>query len=171
MAVPNQLINNKKERMNYLGINKQKVTPVVSELNNLLCNYHVYYQNLRNFHWNIQGENFFDLHNKFEELYNDARLKIDEIAERILTLRHRPLSRLTDYLAIAKIPEATLIAEDRKMVLIILENHQMLIENLRNVIKTAGKVEDEGTIDMAGSFLENLEKISWMLDAWATRKL
>jgi len=171
MAVPNQLINNKKERMNYLGINKQKVTPVVSELNNLLCNYHVYYQNLRNFHWNIQGENFFDLHNKFEELYNDARLKIDEIAERILTLRHRPLSRLTDYLAIAKIPEATLIAEDRKMVLIILENHQMLIENLRIVIKTAGKVEDEGTIDMAGSFLENLEKISWMLDAWATRKL
>jgi len=157
--------------MNYLGIKQERVTPVVSELNKLLCNYHVYYQNLRNFHWNIQGENFFDLHNKFEELYNDARLKIDEIAERILTLRHRPLSRLTDYLAIAKIPEATLVEADRNMVLIIIENHQTLIENLRIVIKTAGEIEDEGTINMAGGFLENLEKTSWMLDAWSSRKL
>lgn len=157
--------------MNYLGFDKKKVTPVVNSLNTLLCNYHVYYQNLRNFHWNIQGENFFDLHNQFEALYNDARLKIDEVAERILTLRHRPLSRLTDYLNKAEVEEATYIDNDRKMVLTILENHRILISNLREVIQIAGEAEDEGTIDMAGSFLENLEKKSWMMDAWATRKL
>lgn len=173
MNAPNQLINQKNNQtnMNYLGFEKEKVTPVVSELNTLISNYHVYYQNLRNFHWNIQGQNFFDLHNQFEELYNDARLKIDEIAERILTLRHRPLSRLTDYLTISKIKEATLVDDDRKMVLTILQNHQMLISNLRKVIKLASTAEDEGTIDMASSFLEYLEKKSWMLDAWATRKL
>ena len=157
--------------MNYLGFGKDKVTPVVKELNNLICNYHVYYQNLRNFHWNIQGENFFDLHSQFEELYNDARLKIDEVAERILTLRHRPKSRISDYLSSAKIEEAPVLNDDREMVLTILKNHRELISNLRNIITVAGDLNDEGTIDMAGSFLENLEKKSWMLDAWATRKI
>ena len=172
MGAPNQFLNQKNHnKMNYLGFDKTKVTPVVSELNNLLCNYHVYYQNLRNFHWNIKGENFFELHNQFEGLYNDARLRIDEIAERILTLRHRPLSRITDYLTIATIPEATLIEDDREMVLIILKNHKTLIANLREIINLASEAKDEGTIDMVGSFLESLEKKSWMLDAWATRKL
>jgi len=173
MKAPHQFFNQitNKKNMNYLGFEKEKVTPVVSELNTLLCNYHIYYQNLRNFHWNIQGENFFDLHNQFEELYNDARMKIDEIAERILTLRHRPLSRLTDYLSVAEIKEATLVEDDRMMVLTILKNHRILISNLRAVIKTAGEAEDEGSIDMAGGFLESLEKKSWMLDAWANRKL
>ncbi len=171
MKAPNQLFNLKKERMNYLGFDKKEVTPVVGELNILLCNYSVYYQNLRNFHWNIQGENFFELHAQFEELYNDARLKIDEIAERILTLRHRPLSRLTDYLTVAKIPEATLVEDDAKMVKTILENHKILISNLREVLKVAATADDEGTIDMAGGFLKGLEKKSWMLDAWSNRKL
>jgi len=173
MNAPGQFLKQKNNQtnMNYLGFDKAKVTPVVSELNSLLCNYHIYYQNLRNFHWNIQGENFFELHNQFENLYNDARLKIDEVAERILTLRHRPLSRLTDYLTISTIPEATLIEEDRDMVLIILENHKVIIANLREVIKLASEAEDEGTVDMAGGFLESLEKKSWMLDAWTTRKL
>ncbi len=155
--------------MNYLGFKNEDIRPVVNELNKLLSNYHIYYQNLRNFHWNIKGENFFDLHNQFEELYNDARLKIDEIAERILTLRHQPISRFSEYLEVGNIEESRMLAEDREMVLTILDNHQILIQNLRAVIESAGKVDDEGTIDMAGSFLENLEKKSWMLDAWAAR--
>lgn len=155
--------------MNYLGFKNEDIRPVVNELNKLLSNYHIYYQNLRNFHWNIKGENFFDLHNQFEELYNDARLKIDEIAERILTLRHQPISRFSEYLEVGNIEESRMLVEDREMVLTILDNHQILIQNLRAVIESAGKVDDEGTIDMAGSFLENLEKKSWMLDAWAAR--
>ncbi|MEZ4933822.1 MAG: ferritin-like domain-containing protein [Saprospiraceae bacterium] len=58
--------------MNYLGIDKKRSTETVKQLNQLLANYHVYYQNLRNFHWNINGENFFDLHVQFEALYSDA---------------------------------------------------------------------------------------------------
>lgn len=157
--------------MNYLGLKEKNLTQTVKELNLLLANYHVYYQNLRNFHWNVDGENFFDLHDKFEELYNDARLKIDEIAERILTLRRRPVSRLSEYLSNASIEEAGEVHTDRDMVDMVLKNHQTLIDNMRRVISAADDIGDEGTIDMIGGFLSDLEKISWMMDAWRARKM
>ncbi|MCB9351638.1 MAG: DNA starvation/stationary phase protection protein [Lewinellaceae bacterium] len=156
--------------MNYLGMKRNDVSKTVSQLNLLLANYHVYYQNLRNFHWNVSGENFFDLHNKFEELYDDARAKIDEIAERILTLRLRPLSNMSDYLNTSAIREADGFTDDFQMVNATLENHKILIENMRAVIRAANEVGDEGTIDMIGGFLSGLEKKSWMLDAWRARK-
>lgn len=156
--------------MNYLGIDKYQSASTVKELNQLLACYNVYYQNLRNFHWNVEGENFFDLHAKFEELYSDAREKIDEIAERILTLRHRPMSDMSNYLNESKISEAGMVANDREMVKVILENHQELISCMRNTIKAADDANDEGTIDMIGGFLSELEKKSWMLDAWFSRK-
>ena len=149
---------------------RNDVSKTVSQLNLLLANYHVYYQNLRNFHWNVSGENFFDLHNKFEELYDDARAKIDEIAERILTLRLRPLSNMSDYLNTSAIREADGFTDDFQMVNATLENHKILIENMRAVIRAANEVGDEGTIDMIGGFLSGLEKKSWMLDAWRARK-
>ncbi|MBR9921207.1 MAG: DNA starvation/stationary phase protection protein [Bacteroidetes bacterium] len=156
--------------MNYLGIEKEKLTTVVDQLNQLLADYHVYYQNLRNHHWNISGENFFDLHQIFEELYDDAKIKIDEIAERILTLRFNPVSNLSSYLKMTRVTEASYHEDDHAMVMSALSDHKVLIEDMRDVIEAAGKVSDEGTIDMVGSFLENLEKRSWMLDAWSSRK-
>lgn len=156
--------------MNYLGIEKQSAANVVDRLNDLLANYHLYYQNLRNFHWNVEGENFFDLHEKFEELYDDAREKIDEIAERILTLRLKPLSRMSDYLDRSDISEAGEFKNDYEMVEEVLRNHRIIIENMRAVIDAADEIDDEGTIDMAGGFLAEIEKTSWMLDAWRVRK-
>jgi starvation-inducible DNA-binding protein len=156
--------------MNYLGFDQNNLSDTVKNLNQLLADYQVYYQNLRNFHWNVQGENFFDLHAQFEELYTDARTKIDEIAERILTLRSRPISTLTDYLEISNVSEARMVTKDHEMVMTILENHKVLIGCMRKVISAAGDANDDGTIDMAGGFLSGLEKKSWMLDAWATRK-
>lgn len=156
--------------MNYLGIQPEQLTNTTKELNTLLASYHIYYQNLRNFHWNIEGENFFELHEKFEELYMDARDQIDQIAERVLTLRSHPLSRLSDYLTTSKVQEANILSEDRAMVITLLENHKTLIEQMRGILKVAGEAKDEGTIDLISSFLESLEKKSWMLDAWTTRK-
>ena len=100
--------------MNYLNINEEKTMPVVVELNKLLADYHIYYQKLRNFHWNVLGKNFFDLHAQFETLYNDAQHKIDEIAERILTLRYHPMSNLSEYLEISEITESSEIKSDFK---------------------------------------------------------
>lgn len=155
--------------MDYLGLEPGRIRATSKALNKLLADYHIYYQNLRSFHWNINGENFFDLHEKFEELYNDARTKIDEVAERVLTLRERPLSRLSEYLAIADIEESGYSHTDRKMVQIILENHKILIADMRNILVMAGEADDEGTIDMISGFLSALEKDSWMLDAWRVR--
>ncbi|MGH1435552.1 MAG: Dps family protein [Lewinella sp.] len=152
--------------MNYLGLSQEQVASTGKSLNQLLANYQLYYQNLRNFHWNVSGENFFDLHEKFEDLYEDARLKIDEIAERLLTLRLRPLSTTSAYLESAKIEEAGKVLDSHKMVKIILENHKILIADMRTIISRAGEVDDEGTIEMIGGFLSEIEKKSWMLDAW-----
>lgn len=152
--------------MDYLGLNEEKTKKTVKSLNRLLANYQIYYQNLRNFHWNIVGHNFFDLHEKFEELYEDAREKIDEIAERILVLRHHPMSRMSAYLKYAEVAESEIGTDDEHMVEEVLENHRILIQNMRIVLNACEESDDEGTTDMIAGFLENLEKKSWMLDAW-----
>nr|WP_299169505.1 DNA starvation/stationary phase protection protein [uncultured Allomuricauda sp.] len=152
--------------MNYLNINDKKLVPVVAELNQLLAEYNVYYQKLRSFHWNILGNNFFDLHNKFEELYNDAKLKIDETAERILTLRYHPVSRFGEYLKMAEIQETSAMITDTEMVDKIISDHQIILLQMKRVITKAEMAGDEGTLDMIGAYIGKLEKASWMLDAW-----
>ena len=152
--------------MNYLNINQNKIKPVVEELNILLADYHIYYQNLRTFHWNILGKNFFDLHHKFEHLYNEARVKIDELAERILTLRYHPLSKGSQYLEMTSIKEVNTIVDDTQMVKTILGNHKVLLMQMSMVLKVAGEAADEGTIDLIGAYIRELEKESWMLNAW-----
>jgi starvation-inducible DNA-binding protein len=156
----------KKKIMNYLNLDKTKTNATAKELNTLLADYHVYYQKLRNFHWNVVGKNFFDLHIKFEEMYEDAKIKIDEIAERILTLRYQPVSNFSDYLKNSNLKESPSETKDIEMVKILLEDHGNLLKQLRKVVEKADKAGDEGTIDMTGGFIANLEKVSWMLDAW-----
>ncbi|NKI24993.1 DNA starvation/stationary phase protection protein [Arenibacter sp. 6A1] len=152
--------------MTYLNIKEEKLLPVVVELNTLLADYHMYYQKLRNFHWNILGKNFFELHQKFEELYGDARIKIDEIAERVLTLRYHPLSNYSDYLKTSAIEESESFLNDREMVSEILGSHKILLSQMSKVIQAANTIEDEGTVDLIGAYIRDLEKTSWMLDAW-----
>ena len=91
--------------LDYLQLNASATDNVVKSLQQLLADFQVYYTNLRGFHWNIQGPDFFVLHSKFEDLYNDAAEKIDEIAERILTLGGVPANKFSDYLKISKIKE------------------------------------------------------------------
>lgn len=152
--------------MNYLNLDKSKTSNTAKELNILLADYHIYYQKLRNFHWNVVGDNFFDLHNKFEEMYEDAKIKIDEIAERILTLRYQPTSNFSDYLKMSSLKEASEKTKDIDMVKKLLEDHGKLLTQMRKVVETADKAEDEGTIDLIGGYIGDLEKVSWMLDAW-----
>ncbi|WP_396637878.1 Dps family protein [Maribacter sp. R77961] len=152
--------------MNYLNIDEKKLLPTVKELNTLLADYHMYYQKLRNFHWNILGHNFFDLHEKFEEFYGDARIKIDEIAERILTLRYHPISNYSEYLKASSIKESDTNLSDVEMVNELLEAHSLLLKQMTVVVNKADEINDEGTIDLIGAYIRELEKNSWMLDAW-----
>lgn len=152
--------------MSYLGLNEEKTTKTVQELNILLADYHIYYQKLRNFHWNVIGKNFFDLHEKFEELYDDAKIKVDEIAERILTLRFQPTSNLSEYLKTSNMKESSSDLADIEMIEDLLEDHRIILGQLRKVIGVAEDGGDEGTIDLIGGYIRELEKTSWMLDAW-----
>lgn len=152
--------------MSYLTMNNEKLLPVVIELNTLLADYNMYYQKLRSYHWNILGKNFFDLHKKFESLYTDARLKIDEIAERILTLRYHPMSKYSDYINISSIKETTPLLTDKQMIKEIIKDHKKLLAQMKVILKHAENAEDEGTIDLLGAYIRELEKVTWMLDAW-----
>jgi len=153
--------------MSYLNIPDEKLIPVIMELNTLLADYHLYYQKLRTFHWNILGKNFFDLHVKFEDMYNEAQLKIDEIAERILTLRHHPMSKLSDYLNTSSLKEVSGMTTDQDMVETLLDDHKLILSQMSTVLNCANIAGDEGTIDLIGAYIRELEKTSWMLNAWS----
>lgn len=155
--------------MSYLNLDKTKTSATAKELNILLADYHLYYQKLRNFHWNIVGHNFFELHNKFEEMYEDAKIKIDEIAERILTLRYQPTSNFSAYIKMSSIKESSEDTKDMEMVKDLLSDHGKLLKQMSKVIDTAEKSEDEGTIDLIGGYIGYIEKVSWMLDAWCMK--
>ncbi|MFA5574316.1 MAG: DNA starvation/stationary phase protection protein [Brumimicrobium sp.] len=152
--------------MNILNLDQNKVKETIKELNTLLADYHLYYQKLRNFHWNIVGENFFTLHVKFEEMYNDTLIKIDEIAERILTLKHNPISNYTDYLEVSHIKESPHSLSDTEMVKTLIEDHGKIISQLRKTLDKANDSNDEGTADFITGYIAELEKTTWMLEAW-----
>lgn len=144
----------------------QKTTEIVTSLNELLANYQIHYQKLRAFHWNIEGKNFFQLHLKFEELYTDAILKIDEIAERILTLEHHPVSTLKQYLDISTIKETEKFDSEEKMVEELRDDFTLLLKLERFCMKLATEVGDDGTAEMLSRFIAYKEKMNWMLRAW-----
>ncbi len=142
---------------------------LVSQLNQLLSDYHIYYQNLRGFHWNISGPGFFELHAKFEELYTVAHTTIDELAERILTLGGRPLHTITDYLGRAKISEARDVHSAKDTVEVTLKNFEILLIQKRMIVEAAAKAGDEGTADLLTPLIFDLEKQAWMLKAYLGR--
>ena len=152
--------------MDYLGLDRKKIDIVAKSLNELLAAYQLHYQKLRNFHWNLKSNHFFVLHDKFEEFYTDANEKIDDIAERILTLRVQPLSQLSDYLKVSRISEVGEDLEDDEMVREVLSDYSELITIGREVLEAAGEAKDEGTIDLIAGYVGDLEKNSWMLASY-----
>lgn len=153
---------------NIIDLNRPTLEKTHSALDLLLADYHIYYQNLRNYHWNVKGEHFFDLHGQFENLYNSAKSDIDEVAERILTLGYRPTSRFANYLEISRIEEKDCTSAI-DMVRKIVSDQKAIMSGMREVIKEAAEVGDEGTIDLVGGLLSAIEKEAWKLASWATQ--
>jgi len=149
-----------------LGLQKDKVEELVVNLNELLANFQIYYQNLRGLHWNIKGKSFFELHVKFEELYTDSQEKVDLIAERILTLEGTPLHTFDAYLALASIPVGNNISKDTDAVQLVVKSLESLIEIERVILNKAGDAADEGTDALMSDFIAEQEKTVWMMKAW-----
>ncbi|WP_026463691.1 Dps family protein [Adhaeribacter aquaticus] len=154
------------ENLTDLGLEQAPNKELVEKLNELLANYHIYYQNVRGFHWNIKGVNFFQLHAKFEELYTNALTKIDEIAERILTLGYTPLHTFSDFVRVSSIKETANVSSDRETVGATIDNISTLIKLEREILRLAGESEDEGTNGLISEDLNEHEKNHWMLRAF-----
>ncbi|WP_179352000.1 Dps family protein [Winogradskyella vidalii] len=152
--------------LNSIGLDTGKTKVLADELNQLLANFQLYYQNLRGIHWNIRGRAFFDLHVKFEELYTDANAKVDEIAERILTLGETPLHTFEDYSKAAKVPVGKNISKDDKAVQLIVDSLSELLKIERGILETSDEANDEGTNSMMSDFITEQEKTVWMMKAW-----
>jgi len=149
-----------------IGLNEKASKQLADKLNNLLSNYHLFYQNTRGFHWNITGEKFFELHLKFEELYTDTLLKIDEIAERILTLGYTPTHTFSDYVAQSKIKEAKNVTDGKKAVGNILEAFAVLLPLERELLSLSAEANDEGTNALMSDYIRQQEKLVWMYSAF-----
>ncbi len=152
--------------LNNLGLDAEKTEELAKDLNYLLANFQIYYQNLRGIHWNIKGKNFFDLHVKFEELYTDANMKVDLIAERILTLGVTPLHTFEDYTTNARVLVGKNVSQDDKAVGLIVDSLTVLLELERSILDKAGDANDEGTNSMMSDFITEQEKTVWMMKAW-----
>lgn len=150
-----------------LGFSVEETEEVVSKLNHLLANYQVHYQKLRNFHWNVEGKDFFELHEQFEQEYEAVKLQIDEIAERIRVFGAKPMSTMKGYLEASEIEEAAENISGEAMVAEVLKDFEVLFSFLVETIEAAGEIGDSATEDMATGYLKRLEQRHWMFTAWS----
>ena len=155
--------------LDYISLETAATHKTVKGLQILLANYQIYYANMRGFHWDVQGKQFFTLHIKFEELYTQAALIVDEIAERILALGDVPENRFSEYLKTSSIKEMSGVTDGEEIVRHILDAYKIIIKQERDIILLAEKGEDQVTIDMLTEFLTAQEKLSWMLCAYLTK--
>jgi len=151
---------------NRIGLDISKAQNLSEKLNRLLANYQIFYMNVRGYHWNIQGRQFFELHVKFEEEYNSLLLKVDEIAERILTLGHRPLHAFSDYIAESSIKEHKQAIDGKVCVEGLLTGYKQLIQMQRDLMEVAADAGDEGTAALMSDYIGQQEKTVWMLSAY-----
>lgn len=153
-------------KKNNIGLDLTKTKKLATQLNLLLANYQLFYINARGFHWNIKGEKFFELHVKFEELYTDALLKIDEIAERILTLGHTPAHSFSEYVELAAIKEIKNVSDGKKAVAAVIDAFSVLLSIERALLDLSADANDEGTNALMSDYIRQQEKQVWMYSAY-----
>ena len=155
--------------LEFIKLNESGANNVVASLQQLLADFQVYYTNLRGFHWNIKGHGFFVLHSKFEELYNDAAEKVDELAERVLMLGGTPANKFSEYLKVAKVKEVDGVSNADEALNNILETYSYLIAEERKLLSLASEVNDEVTVALMSDYLKEQEKMVWMLVAYNSK--
>lgn len=154
------------KKLNPIGLDQKQSKLLADKLNLLLANYSIFYQNTRGYHWNIKGDKFFELHLKFEELYNNLLLKIDEIAERILTLGHTPNHRYSDYKSESEIKESKFVSDGKLAVVDILNAFKSIITLQRQLLSLSADTDDEGTNALMSDYIREQEKLVWMYSAF-----
>ncbi|WP_078576085.1 Dps family protein [Salipaludibacillus agaradhaerens] len=134
----------------------------VEILNRHIANWNTLFVKLHNYHWFVKGPHFFMLHEKFEELYNEAAEHIDEIAERLLTLKGTPVATMKEYLEMATIKEAMGEKAADDMVQTLSSDFEKMTAELEQDIGTIENEDDETTADMLIGIRQSVEKHNWM---------
>lgn len=143
-----------------------ETTNIYTALNKQVANWTVLYTKLHNYHWNVKGPHFFTLHQKFEELYNEAADHIDTLAERVLSIGGQPVATLAAVLQTASISESDGNETAEQMVKNVVHDFAVLVDELKDAMDTAEQAGDEATADMLLSIRSGLEKHIWMLKAF-----
>lgn len=151
---------------NAIGIETHQADLLVEKLNDLLANYMIFYQNTRGLHWNIKGEKFFELHLKFEELYTNLLVKVDEVAERVLTLGGVPFHTFEDYSQYSSIQAIKNITASGEAVKSLLDAFQIMILKQRELLDLSAEATDEGTNALMSDYIREQEKLVWMYSAY-----
>lgn len=152
-----------------LGWSPEETEEITQALNDLLANYSIHYQKLRNYHWNVKGADFFDLHEQFEQQYTEALRNIDDVAERIRIFGKTPLSTLKEYLEAAEIKETGSQLSSELMVRELLSDYRILLQYMFNVVEVAVRHSDSGTEEMVKVFINQLENHHWMLSSFMSK--
>src|SRR5690606_6803845 len=139
---------------------------IQQQLNRQIANWSVLYVKLHNYHWYVKGTQFFTLHEKFQELYEEAALHIDELAERLLAVKGQPLAKMVDYLENSSVKEALGNETATEMVSQLIKDYTLIIGELKEGMEVAQQAGDETTADMLLAIHTSLEKHVWMLSAF-----
>ncbi len=150
-----------------LGFDSEESESVVKNLNSLLANLHVHYQKLRNYHWNVTGGEFFDIHEKTETEYTEVLTEIDEVAERIRVFGATPFSTLKDYLEISEIEETGTNLSSKEIVQEILSDYEILFSFMVDAVESAREIGDISTDSLITGFMKRREKMHWMWSAFS----
>lgn len=150
---------------NQIGLSANYAATVNELLNSYLSNIQVSYMNVRGYHWNIVGKQFFQLHAKFEEYYNQLNEMADEVAERILMMGGQPVHAYSKYLKIASIPEKENVSDTESTIKELLSEIGILLDQERAILKLAAENGDDGTVDLMTGYISGQEKLTWMLNA------
>jgi starvation-inducible DNA-binding protein len=157
------------KQLNAIALDSEKTKDLIYKLNDLLANYQVFYTNVRGYHWNIKGDKFFELHIKFEELYNDLFTKIDDVAERIVTLGGTPDHNYSEYLKISEVQESGVVYDGFEAVNGIIDSFKKILERERTILDMSDEAGDEGTNSLMSDFITEQEKTVWMYSAYVNK--
>lgn len=148
-----------------IGLKEQSQNSVVKILNAILADEFVLSTKTRNYHWNVVGPRFNDLHKFFEAQYDALEETIDDVAERARALGGNSVATLTEYLKLTRLSETPgKIPNADGMLKSLLDDHETIIRQLRKDIDLVGdKFGDAGTNDFLTGLLEEHEKMAWML--------
>ena len=150
-----------------IGIHENHLQPLATMLNTLLADEYVLYTKTRNYHWNVTGPSFMELHKLFEGQYEQLDEAIDDIAERSRALGHYALGSLKQFLAITRLVEDESAVGSKQMLQNLLNDHETLIRILRNDIAvSADQYKDVGTSDFLTGLMEQHEKTAWFIRSY-----